>query len=302
MKTTTEEDYKNRILRVLVHIQAHLDHALDLEELASLAYFSPYHFHRVFRGMVGEAVKEHVRRLRLERAAHQLKTTGRPITHIAFDAGYETHEAFTRAFRAMFDAPPSRFRASRRCVPVRGGPAGVRFAPEGTIDGFQPLQSEVKAMNVQVKEMRPQRVAFMRHVGPFEQVGATWQQFMAWAASRGLFGAMGGALALVHDDPEITPPDRLRYDVCIPVADEFQPEAEVGVQEIAGGPYAVTRHHGPYDRLGETYAVLLGQWLPANNREPKHGPCLEVYLNNPQQTAPEDLLTDVHVPLKPASE
>ena len=87
MKTDTQRDYEARILRVLVHIQTHLGHALDLDELAAIAHFSPYHFHRVFRGMVGEPVIEHVRRLRLERAAHQLKATDSSVTQIAFDAG-----------------------------------------------------------------------------------------------------------------------------------------------------------------------------------------------------------------------
>ena len=60
---------RKRILRVLVHIQTHLDENLALDDLARVAHFSPFHFHRVFRGMMGESVKEHVRRLRLERAA-----------------------------------------------------------------------------------------------------------------------------------------------------------------------------------------------------------------------------------------
>jgi AraC family transcriptional regulator len=70
----------------LVHTQNNLDRPLSLEELASIASFSPYHFHRIFRGIVGESVKEHVRRLRLERAAHRLRFTGQPVTEIAFDA------------------------------------------------------------------------------------------------------------------------------------------------------------------------------------------------------------------------
>ncbi len=299
MKTTTREDYAKRILRVLVQIQTHLDHALDLEELASLAHFSPFHFHRVFRGMVGEPVMEHVRRLRIERAAYHLKSTGRSITQIAFDAGYETHEAFTRAFRAMFDESPSRFRSLHRRIPVQPAPSGVHYMPDGTVEAFEPLQSEVEVMNVRIEERPRQRVTFMRHVGPYDQVGATWQKFMSWAASRGLFGAMGKPLAVIHDDPEITPTDKLRYDVCIAVDHGFQPEEGVGVQEIAGGQYAVARHRGQYQRLGETYAALMGQWLPANNREPEHGPCVEAYLNNPQQTAPEDLVTEIYVLLRP---
>jgi AraC family transcriptional regulator len=70
MKEQTFEDYRQRMLAVLVHIQRHLDADLSLEELATVASFSSFHFHRLFHSLVGESVKEHVRRLRLERAAH----------------------------------------------------------------------------------------------------------------------------------------------------------------------------------------------------------------------------------------
>ena len=97
MKALTLHDYKRRMLRVLVHIQQHLDEPLELGVLARLACFSPYHFHRVFTGMVGESLKEHVRRLRLERAASRLKLGSAAVTEIALGAGYESHEAFTRS-------------------------------------------------------------------------------------------------------------------------------------------------------------------------------------------------------------
>jgi AraC family transcriptional regulator len=83
MRKATLQDYKRRILRVLVHIQGHLDDALELEQLAAQACFSPCHFHRVFTGMVGESIKGHVRRLRLERAANRLKLSRAPVTEIA---------------------------------------------------------------------------------------------------------------------------------------------------------------------------------------------------------------------------
>src|SRR5262249_47959911 len=114
MRSVTEQAYKQRILRVLVHIQEHLDEDLPLEGLARIACFSPHHFHRLCGAMVGESVKEHVRRLRLERAAYRLQYGNQPVTGIAFDAGYETHESFTRAFRAMFGTSPSCFRRRQR--------------------------------------------------------------------------------------------------------------------------------------------------------------------------------------------
>src|SRR5215472_11822474 len=102
MRDTTIQDYQSRILKVLVHIQKSLDSPVSLEELAAIASFSPFHFHRIFRGMVGESVKEHVRRLRLERAAAQLRAGRASVTEIAFEAGYSSHESFTRAFGMMF--------------------------------------------------------------------------------------------------------------------------------------------------------------------------------------------------------
>ncbi|MGZ4813538.1 MAG: helix-turn-helix domain-containing protein, partial [Terriglobales bacterium] len=91
MRAVTLQDYKRRILQVLAHIQQHLNDPLSLDELAALACFSPYHFHRIFSGMVGESVKEYVRRLRLERAAGQLKLGSASVIEIALDAGYESH-------------------------------------------------------------------------------------------------------------------------------------------------------------------------------------------------------------------
>jgi len=298
MTSETEQLYQKRILCVLVHIQNHLDEALPLEELARLAYFSTYHFHRVFRGMVGESVKEHVRRLRLERAAQRLKTREQTITSIAFEAGYETHESFTRAFTAMFGAAPSRFRAARRALPLREVPSGVHFVPDGTLTHFQLSHSGGPPMDVRIETVPPRRVAFMRHIGPYRQVGDTWAKLAAWAGPRGLFGPLTIAIGVAHDDPDVTPPDKVRYDACFVVDPSFQPEGEVGVQEVGGGEYAITTHRGPYEAVSQTMARLCGEWLPASGREARSAPILAIHRNFPHDTREEDLLTDIYLPLE----
>src|SRR5262245_14060312 len=109
-KPETRSFYADVVPRVLDRITADRDAELDLETLAQSAALSPFHFRRVFRGMVGETALELTRRLRMERAAWLLGTTDRAVTAIAFDAGYETHEAFTRAFRMSYGVSPSGFR------------------------------------------------------------------------------------------------------------------------------------------------------------------------------------------------
>src|SRR5205807_2268773 len=111
-----------------------------------------------------------------------------------------------------------------------------------------------RKMEVRIETLPPMRVAFMRHVGPFDQVGATWQQLLAWAGPRGLIGPATKFLTAWHDDPEVTAPERLRGDVCITVRDGIAGGGPVGIQELAGGEYAVATHRGPYDTVGATYA------------------------------------------------
>ena len=296
MRPQTEKDYKERMLKVLVHIQQHLDEALVLEELAEIAHFSPFHFHRIFQGMVGESVMAHIRRLRLERAATRLKHSDEPVTRIAFEAGYETHEAFTRAFRARFGESPSRFRALHQPVPMPDVPSGVHYVADGGPNDFN-VQPGGSAMEASIKKIDEMKVVFIRHVGPYNEVGPTWAQLCKWAGKKGLIWWNPTMLGLCHDDPAVTPPDKIRYDACIVVKKDVQPEGDVGVQTIAAGDYAVATHRGPYEKLSETYATLCGQWIPAQGREIAAAPSFEIYKNNPQKTKPEKLLTEVHVPL-----
>lgn len=283
MKEDTQTTYQQRILKVLLYIQNHLYEELSLEELAQIACFSPYHFHRIFRGMVGETLAAHVRRLRLERAAQRLVQTERSVTDLAFEAGYETVESFTRAFRERFGASPSEYKKTAHADLL------IRL-PE-----FK--QGDV-SMDVQVKEIPARKVVFVRHVGPYHECGKAWEKICMWAGPRGLLQPGVKFIGLCYDDPDVTAPDKIRYDACITTEADVAPEGEIGVQTIDAGLYAMTTHYGSYTRLSETYAALCGQWAPANGYEIRSLPSLEIYLNSPEDTPEDELLTDVHIPIE----
>lgn len=154
-------------------------------------------------------------------------------------------------------------------------------------------------MKVEITKLPPLRVAFIRHTGPYSECAKVWEKLMAWAGHEGLVGPDAKFFGLSHDDPEVTPPEKLRYDACVTVNDSFEPAGDIGVQTIPGGEFAMTTHVGPYDGFVTTYAWLFGRGIPSLGREPALAPCLEFYLNNPESTDPEDLITDIYVRLKP---
>ena len=236
---TTWNDYQERILRVLTHIQGHLDEALDLEELAQVACFSSFHFHRVFAAMTGETIADHVRRLRLERAAMELRSGGKQVIQLALDAGYEAHAAFTRAFKTAYGVAPAEFRRATGPIAIRDAPSGVHFRPGVPLTTFNTNHITTKYMKVITKKIKPMRVAYLRHIGPYEGVGQTWNDLTAQLSAdkqlrkRSVFQCIG----IGHDNPSVTPAAELRFDACITVDEKYVPTKPVEVQTIAGGDY-----------------------------------------------------------------
>jgi len=293
LKRGTLTSYKERMVRVLEYILKNLDEPMPLADLAGVACFSPYHFHRIFRGIMGRSVIEHVRLLRLERAAGSLLESAKPIIQIALDAGYESHEAFSRAFRKKYGLSPSRFRRTSGVDCRRHGNEMDRLVTQMG----QPFAGEV-IVNVTIKTVAAKRVAYMEHRGPYNECGGTWDRFLPELGKRGLLGGENLILGLCHNDPEVTPPEDIRYDACVVVDDDFQAEGEIKVQVIEGGEYAVTTHFGPYHQLNLSYAALAGSWLPNSGRELRSAPAYEIYITDPEGTEPEDMITDIYMPLE----
>ena len=106
----TMQDHSDSINNVKLYIREHINEPLNRERLAAVAGFSVPHFHRVFTAHVGESAASYVRRLRLERAGRKLRMGAVDITEVALAAGYDTHAAFSKAFKQQFGLSPREFR------------------------------------------------------------------------------------------------------------------------------------------------------------------------------------------------
>jgi AraC family transcriptional regulator len=298
MKPETMSSHQERVLRLLVMIDSDLSADLSLETLARKGGFSPYHFHRIFHAIVGEPVKEYVRRLRLERASHELLFGARPIIEVALDAGYQTHESFTRAFRAARGSSPSEYRRrGKRATPSPS--INVDAAPPYRPSGRRLRAAQAEPRRGRVERLPSLRVAFIRHVGRYEAVIPVFTRLADWVRARQ--GKLTDVMwiGVPHDNPHLTPPEKLRFDCCVMVSrDDIAPSGEIGLQEIGGGTYATTTHYGAFDRLPDTYGWLGGHFLPSAGLILRRAPAIEIYLTNPETTAPAQLLTDILLPVE----
>jgi AraC family transcriptional regulator len=152
-------------------------------------------------------------------------------------------------------------------------------------------------MNVELRDFAGVRLAGRRHIGPYMAIGKSFEQLFAWAGPRGLVGPATRCLAIYHDNPADVPADRLRSDACLSISAGVEAEQPYAIIDLAPARCAVVRHKGPYEQLHSVYEHLYTRWLPTSGRMPAMRPPFEEYLNNPQQVASADLLTDVFVPL-----
>lgn len=259
----------NRIIPALVHIQAHLDQDLSLDLLADEARLSKYHFHQLFRRVTGETPKAYVDRLRLERAAVQLRLRRAAVLEIALECGYRNHETFSRAFRARFAMSPRDYRRQ-----------WFRRETDGRRARFPGATSEAPGAELsttRIVRLARTVVAFIRHVGPYERVAAgPFQRLAAWTRRRGAGGEPPLLLGIAHDAPGVTPAEKVRFDCCVQVPAAFEADGDIACQRTPGGEYAITDYVGSWD-LRPAYAAILERLRSNSTVEIIGLPAIEIY-------------------------
>ncbi len=299
MRTGTKLEYRQRIEMAIEFILENLDSPPTAVEVADYAGFSRHHFGRVFSMAVGEPIAEFARRLRLERAAWSLDQTEKSITEIAFEAGYESHEGFSRAFREWYHVAPSEFRSrsSRHEIQVQ---CQVHWFPAGRRSVPVLIMQDETNMEARIEHLDDIHVVALRHQGPYYQIGEKFGQLSQWAGRHQVPMNMG--VAIYYDNPDEVAAYDLRSEACMMVGNGFAlPETDgldLRILTIQGGDHAMFTHMGPYDGIGDAWAMFFGQALPKLGRECAEGPTFEIYRNDCRVVKPEELRTDLYIRLK----
>jgi AraC family transcriptional regulator len=299
----TALDYRRRVCKAMNFISRNLDKDLTLEEIAHSASFSMFHFHRIFKAVVGETIAEFTRRLRLELAANRLiGNTGEPVTRIAFDCGFSSSQNFAKAFRRYFGLTPTEYRQKSKQGNKNSNNENALslravYTPDtASIPVTNNQRSET--MKAEVRDMPEYYVAYVRKMGPYgkETCEQAFGELMQWAGPRG-YARTGTILGVYWDNPDVTPPDKCRVDACISVPERTQPEGQVGMQTISGGPYAVCHFEIQGDSFQQAWEDAF-TWLVNSGYECADKPCYELYHNDASHDPAGTWIVDICIPLK----
>jgi len=261
-------NYRDRMRRVLDHVDRHLDEDLDLDRLSRVAAFSKFHFHRQFMATFGLSVHRYVQLARMKRASHGLaRNDAQSVTDIAMDAGYDAPDAFARAFRRRFGQSPSSFRKSPEWEPW--------LAALGPLENARSkiMEQTFTPDDVTIRDEPPMPVAILEHRGDRATLGDTIQRFIAWRKAAGLSPETNPTITVFRSEREPAVPDDYAMDLCIgtdqPIAAD---DAVMKAGMIPGGRCAVLRVNGASQNMEPPALYLYRDWLPTSGEEARDFP------------------------------
>jgi AraC-like DNA-binding protein/DNA gyrase inhibitor GyrI len=298
-KEQYRNEYIGRVNKAIDYITSHLDENLSLKLLAQVACFSPFHFHRIFKSIVGESINIFINRVRLERALFLLKRNpSLSISDIAYDCGFNSQSSFARAFKKHFGVSASQFDEAEF---LKKSKIGKEFSFEPRYY-LKELTQEEKDINleVQIKRVPEMRLAYLRVIGGYnpELMINAYKQFTHWAKQKNLLGNGNYLMGMSQDDPEVTPLSKYRYDFCLTVPKNIKSEGEISIKVMPETLVAIHHCRGDIHAVEQAWNWMFKVWLPESGYQPASLPCYEVFFSTPEVSGWDYFDIQCCVPIK----
>jgi AraC family transcriptional regulator len=310
IQDTSRAEYISRINRVMEYVDEHYNEQVNLDTLARIAYFSPFHFHRIFTTLTGETPADFFVRIRTEKAAQQLRDHRRKsISDIAYDCGFSSMSLFARTFRKHFGMSATAFRTIEQPTVVKNGvyysKNGQPLSKKNQI--YAPINNKLCSINLKevmimetkviVKQMPEMQVIYCRHTGNFNEIHKAYDRLMQFAGPRGLIKPDSNTVTVYHDDPSVTEIEKVRQSACLVVDEDVKTEGEIGKMTIPGGKYAVGHFEIKVSQFEEAWNTMC-VWLTENAYEPGEGNPYEYYFCAPEDHPENKFVLDICIPVK----
>ncbi len=283
--------YFQRMNRVCDYIEQHLDDDLSLAVLCEVAHFSKFHFHRQFSQAMGINVFRFIQLMRMKRASYQLAFYPQfRVLDVALQAGFESSEAFSRAFKKTFGQTPSQFRKQPNWV------SWHQQYPETSRKGNQTMQTKT----VEIIDFPKTLIAVKEHRASHEQLNESIASFIEWRKQTSHSPVdTSDSFGILYDDPAAVAPEDFRFDICgsvkVPIPDNPQ---GVMNKELPPGRCAHLVHYGSHDAMDTSVYFLYRDWLPESGESLRDFPCFVRYRNLFPEVDEHELVTDIYLPLQ----
>ncbi|WP_111309805.1 AraC family transcriptional regulator [Confluentibacter sediminis] len=300
----TEKDYIKRINSALEFIDTNLDQDLSLESVSKIACYSPYHFHRIFKAIIGEPLNVYIIRLRIEKAASVLMHKKEmDISNLFLQYGFNSHSSFTRAFKKIYGISPSEFKKqssdknSKICkVESKNGQQNLIFEKYICSINNHLNWIEMNA-KIEIKDMPKMNFAAILHRG-VDGLENTFERLIKWGNSKGLLDKPETKVGRIfHDSFKITAPDKLRMSVSLLTHENIVAEGEIHKISINKSKCIVGHFEVAHKDFEKSWRSLF-IWMADNGYKKANENPFEIYHNDFRQHPEGKAVVDLYIPIE----
>ena len=283
-KKTNKAFYEERLNIVIEYIHNNLDSKIDIKTLADLSHFSPFHFHRISRALLGEPIGTFISRTRVETAAKMIRYTTLDIETIAYNVGFETPSSLSKKFKNHFGISPTIYRKNKLF----------------TIKSNDIMEKELNIKKPKIHDIEDKLCLYYRMQGNYQTLDYSnaWKKLWSEVKAQKLFTKGMEHLGLPHDDPKVTDENKVHYDACLVIHKEAKPSGDIGIKTLKGGKFAVFLYQGSYKHFSNVYNYIFDEWLLNAEYELRDAPVREKYISNPERVEEQKLKTEFYIPIK----
>jgi AraC family transcriptional regulator len=288
----TNKPYE-RLKPVLEYIENHLDEPLVVDTLSDVACLSKFHFHRQCSAYFGMSVLQLVTLLRMKRAAFQLAFRAETkVIDIALSNGYESHQAFSRAFKRIFGLTPSAFRRKPDWH-------SWHRHYEHLVQLRMQSMPQTEHYDIQIVDFPDIPLAVLEHRGSPRLLGASIQRFVTWRKRMELSPDKSRTFNLVYDDPRHTQDEDYRFDLgCECLLEQKSDDFGIIQKIIPSGQCARIRHIGSDDRLANPIDYLYSTWIDKEDWAVRDFPLFFERVNFFPEVPEAEMITDIYLPIR----
>ena len=284
IKKVTRQEYQKKLNTIVEYINSNLDKKISITELAKISNLSPFHFHRIMKGLLGEPIGNYISRTRVQTAALLIRYTNLEIQEIAHSVGYDKPSSLNKIFKQYYNISPTAYRNNKE--------SNITKPVIGIFN--------IKLDTPRILKIPDIEVIYINITGEYgnENYQKAWAELGNFVKENNLFPLDIESFGISYDDPKVTEKEYCRYDACLTINQSVKPQGKIGVKKIEGGKFAVFTYQGSYDNWGEVYDIIYDSWLINSEYDLRNVPVMEKYLNGPVQSVDKELSLEIYLPIE----